>query len=163
MSLQDHKSLLHGPGTILDVLPLEQCGQYIVKGYAQQLAPADAASADITVSIAEGSVVDCSGQAFPRSSVTSAVPNRFNCLVSLWLWLCCLMSICLCDKISLSDASYGSTLRTSDHDHCLWRHRLSQCVQYACGGDAAGQWVRCTAPPCCRHRRAQCPSSRRCS
>jgi hypothetical protein len=63
-------------GTVLEAFPLQDCGQYVVKGYAQQQGAGDAASTDVTLSIADGAVKDCSGQAFPGTTVTLPVPNR---------------------------------------------------------------------------------------
>ncbi len=68
-------------GTIIEVYPQEGCGHYVAKGYVQQPESGDPARTDINLSITDGAVFDCAGDAFPGSSLTSSILNRFghNC------------------------------------------------------------------------------------
>ncbi|CAL8462265.1 g1796 [Coccomyxa elongata] len=63
-------------GAIIDVYPQDKCGHYLVKGYVEQPESGDPMKTDIVLSIRDGAVFDCNGQAFPGSTLTSSILNR---------------------------------------------------------------------------------------
>ncbi|BDA46125.1 hypothetical protein COCOBI_08-2170 [Coccomyxa sp. Obi] len=63
-------------GTIIDVYPQDDCGHYLVKGYVEQPESGDPTRTDIVLSISDGAVFDCNGEAFPGTTLKSSVLNR---------------------------------------------------------------------------------------
>lgn len=65
----------HDTGTVLNVLPESECGQFIIKGYVEQHKAAGANSTTIELSTVAG-LKDCTGKLIPAVSATGQVANR---------------------------------------------------------------------------------------
>ena len=70
----------HGTGTVLNVLPKSECGQFIIKGYVEQHKAAGANSTTVELATVAG-LKECTGKLIPAVSATGQVADRCVCSI----------------------------------------------------------------------------------
>lgn len=103
-------------GAIIDVYPQDKCGHYLVKGYVEQPESGDSTRTGIVLSISDGAVFDCNGEAFPGSTLTSRILNRWgpSCMQLARPW-----SMSQLPERHIKDYSALSTIAFAMYRHVL--------------------------------------------